>query len=196
MSVQSDPLKEFLIRQNRYSLPEIDLILESTERENFTKGEFLVREGAVSNKCYLVIKGSVRQFQLRQDMEKTSAFFLEGDPIIMYSSYLEEKASEYSLQCLEDTILVSGAREKEKQMHLSHPLLEYLTHHFLKEDFRKAEQYIALLNIHPPEERYLWLLQNQPQLITRIPLIHISSYLGITPESLSRIRKRILVNKH
>ncbi|MNY74650.1 hypothetical protein D3C86_2137250 [compost metagenome] len=59
-------------------------------------------------------------------------------------------------------------------------------------DYRKAERYIALLNNYNPEERYLKFMKSNPNFLNRIPLVHIASYLSITPESLSRIRKRVV----
>lgn len=77
-------------------------------------------------------------------------------------------------------------------MHAEKPVLEYITHHIMVDDFKKAEDYISLLNNFSPEERYLQLVKNNPKILQRAPLIYIASYLGITPESLSRIRRRTL----
>lgn len=62
------------------------------------------------------------------------------------------------------------------------------------EDYKKAESYITLLNGFSPEERYILLMKSRPGILNRIPLVYISSYLGITPESLSRIRRRIFTS--
>ncbi|WP_410594999.1 hypothetical protein, partial [Bacillus sp. SIMBA_074] len=65
-------------------------------------------------------------------------------PMVIYSSYLDGKPSEFSIQCLEDTILVSGTREKELEMQLKNPVLEHITSFIMASDYRKAERYIAL----------------------------------------------------
>lgn len=184
--------REFLLKFNRFKPEEIDFIIENTSVETFKKGETILREGSVCKKCYLVIQGALRQFKLIDGAEKVSGFFFEGDPVVSYSSYLNAQASEYSIQCLEDTVLISGTREKELEMHSENPVLEYITHHIMVDDFKKAEDYISLLNNFNPEERYLQLLNNSPEILKRVPLLYIASYLGITPESLSRIRRRTL----
>lgn len=186
------PLTEFLHQFNRFSTEDMELIRQNTSTETFKKGELVLREGTVSKKCYLVIRGSLRQFKLVDGTEKTSAFFFEEDPIVSYSSYLNALPSEYSIQCLEDCVLVSGTKEQELEMRRMNPRLEFLTHDLLAGDFKKAEQYISLLNNYSPEERYQLLLKTEPKIIQRVSLVHIASYLGITPESLSRIRKRIV----
>lgn len=188
----SDLAERFLLKFKRFTPEDVSLILENTTVESFKKGEIVLKEGVVSNKCYLVIQGSLRQFKLIDGVEKTSAFFFEEDPVISYSGYLRNEPSEYAVQCLEDCILISGTKEQELKMRQTNPLLEYLAHHIMVNDFKKAENYISLLNNFSPEERYQLLLKSNPQLFSRVSLVYIASYLGITPESLSRIRKRIL----
>lgn len=185
------PLKEFLLQFNRFSPDDLELVLQNTSVETFRKGDLVLEEGRISKKCYLVIRGSLRQFKLVDGTEKNSAFFFEEDPVVSYSSYLNNLPSEYSIQCLEDCVLISGTKEQELEMRRVNPQLEFLTHDLLASDFKKAEHYISLLNNFSPEERYLQLLKTEPKIINRVSLVYIASYLGITPESLSRIRKRI-----
>lgn len=192
----SDLPKGFLLKFKRFTPEDVSLILENTTVESFKKGEIVLKEGVVSNKCYLVIQGSLRQFKLIDGVEKTSAFFFEEDPVISYSGYLRNEPSEYAVQCLEDCILISGTKEQELKMRQTNPLLEYLAHHIMINDFKKAENYISLLNNFSPEERYQLLLKTNPQLFSRVSLVYIASYLGITPESLSRIRRRIVKIKN
>ena len=192
----SDLAKGFLLKFKRFTPEDVSLILENTTVESFKKGEIVLKEGVVSNKCYLVIQGSLRQFKLIDGVEKTSAFFFEEDPVISYSGYLRNEPSEYAVQCLEDCILISGTKEQELKMRQTNPLLEYLAHHIMINDFKKAENYISLLNNFSPEERYQLLLKTNPQLFSRVSLVYIASYLGITPESLSRIRRRIVKIKN
>lgn len=192
----SDLAKRFLQKFKRFTSEDVSLILENTRVELFKKGEVVLEEGVVSNKCYLVIQGSLRQFKLIDGTEKTSAFFFEEDPVISYSGYLKNEPSEYAVQCLEDCMLISGTKEQELKMRQTNPLLEYLAHHIMVNDFKKAENYISLLNNFSPEERYQLLVKNNPQLFNRVPLVHIASYLGVTPESLSRIRRRIVKTKN
>ncbi|WP_433832741.1 Crp/Fnr family transcriptional regulator [Flavobacterium anhuiense] len=185
-------LRKFLEQFNRFKPADIDLIIENTTIETFKKGDLVVLEGQMSNKCYLVLKGCLRQFKMIDGVEKTSGFFIEEMPLVIYSSYLDAKPSEFTVQCLEDTILVSGTREKELEMQLKSPVLEHITSLIMVLDYRKAERYIALLNNYNPEERYLKFMKSNPNFLNRIPLVHIASYLSITPESLSRIRKRVV----
>ncbi|WP_314004281.1 Crp/Fnr family transcriptional regulator [Xanthocytophaga flava] len=189
-----DIARQFLLKFNRFSSNEIDLILYNTSIEEFRKGQFVIQEGSVCKKCYFVLKGVLRQFKTIDGVEKTSDFFLEKDPVVLYSSYMHGKPSENSLHCMEDCVLLSGTKEQEIAMQKSNPSLEHLLYGLLADDYRKAENYITLLNGFNPEQRYLALLETRPELLNRVPLVYIASYIGITPESLSRIRKRIMSN--
>ena len=132
-------------------------------------------------------------YKLIDGNEKTTAFFVEGQAAILYSSYLEQKPSDYYLSCIEDSILTVGTREQEQELHRKYPNLEHLIYSLLPKDFTKAQEHIALLNNYNPEERYRILLQKQPELLNRVPLHQLASLIGVTPESLSRIRKRVVM---
>jgi len=174
-----------------FNQAEIHAILAHTQVETFQKGQVVVTQGKHCHQCYLVVKGCLRQYQLVDGEEKTTGFFVEGEPAVMYSSYLNGQPSDYSLSCVEDCVLLSGTREQEKEMHQKHPTLAHLTFSLMLQDYQKAENYIALLNGYKPEDRYRMLLETQPKLVNRVPLHLLASFLGVTPESLSRIRKRI-----
>ena len=188
-------LAQFLSSFKKFNESEINAIVEHTQMESFKKGAIILTEGQICNKCYFVLKGCVRQYQLINGNEKTTAFFIEGQAAVLYSSYLEKKPSDYYLSCVEDSILTVGTREQEKELHKLYPNLEHLTYTLLPQDFTKAQEHIALLNNFSPEERYLLLMQKQPELINRVPLHQIASLIGVTPESFSRIRKRILMKE-
>lgn len=188
-------LTDFISRFNKFDENEIAAIVENTQIESFKKGALILKEGNICNKCYFVLKGCVRQFQLVNGEEKTTAFFTEGQAAVLYSSYLENSPSKYYLSCVEDCILTTGTREQEKELHKKYPKLEYLVHTLMPQDYAKAQDRISLLNNYNPEERYLILMETQSELLNRVPLHQIASYIGVTPESFSRIRKRVLIKE-
>ncbi|MDJ1485000.1 Crp/Fnr family transcriptional regulator [Cytophagaceae bacterium YF14B1] len=187
-----DITRQFLLKFNKFSSDEINLILDNTSIEKFRKGQFVVQAGSICKKCYFVLQGCLRQFRIIDGVEKTSDFFLEKEPVVLYSSYMDRKPAESSVQCLEDCILLSGTKEQEITMHKTNPSLEHLIYTLLSDDYKKAESYITLLTCFNPEQRYLALLETRPEILNRVPLVYIASYIGVTPESLSRIRKRIM----
>lgn len=187
-------LRNFIETFKTFAPEEIDAIVAHTQLKSFKKGTIILREGDVASTCYFIISGCIRQFQLVNGDEKTTAFFQEGQAAILYSSYLNKVPSEYYLSCLEDCILVAGTREEEEKLHRQYPKLAYLVHTLMPEDYLKMQQRLAALSNYNPEERYRMLLQLQPELMNRVPLHQLASYIGVTPESFSRIRKRVLQN--
>ncbi|GAL86520.1 cyclic nucleotide binding regulatory protein [Sporocytophaga myxococcoides] len=187
-------LRDFITGLNKFEEDEIQFIVENTDVRAFQKGEIIQREGNVCDTCYFVLKGCIRQYQLADGEERTTAFFIEGEPAVLYSSYLEQAPSAYWLVCTEDCILITGTREQEYELHRKYPKLKYLVHTLMTQDYSKIEYRMNLLNHHKPEERYRILMKMQPELLNRVPLHQIASYIGVTPESFSRIRKRLMEN--
>ncbi|MFY0598571.1 MAG: Crp/Fnr family transcriptional regulator [Cyclobacteriaceae bacterium] len=185
-------LTQFLINLDKFSRNEVNAIVEHTETESFKKGTIILKESQISNECYFVLKGCIRQYQLVNGEEKTTGFFIEGQAVVLYSSYLEKISSNYYLSCVEDSVLAIGTRGQEQELRQQYPNLEHLVYNLMSKDFIKAQEHIELLKNYSPEERYLAVMQHQPELVNRVPLHQIASLIGITPESFGRIRKRIL----
>jgi len=190
-----DLLKQFISTFDRFEEQEVDAIIESTEVESLKKGSTILREGQICHKCYFVLKGCLRQYQLVNGEEKTTRFFMEGEAAVLYSSYMDKLPSDYYLSCVEDCILTTGTRGREEELHEQYPNLEYLIHTLMPQDYARTQEHIALLNNYTPEQRYLRLIETRPELINRVPLHQIASLIGITPESFSRIRKRVLMKE-
>ena len=95
---------------------------------------------------------------------------------------------------MEDSTLVVCYPDRAEAMFKRFPKFESLCRILTEEDLGKTQEAFATFVISSPEERYLNLLKNRPGLINRVPQYQLASYLGIKPESLSRIRKRITVN--
>lgn len=171
---------------------EIKGILENIRIRSFKKGSILLREGQVSSLCYFVLKGCVRQYYLVNDEEKTTNFYTEGQPVTPYEGTFNRKPSKYYLSCVEDTILSAGTAEDEARMFKIFPQFEAICRIAVEEELGKSQEALASYIISSPEERYLNLMKNRPDLLDRVPQYQLASFLGVTPESLSRIRKRIM----
>lgn len=156
------------------------------------KGELLMEEGEIYSRCYFVLKGLVRQYYVLDGEEKTTAFFIENQTVASFTHYTMQKPSDHYLACVEDSILVVGAFDVEPVMFEKYPALEKLTRIMMGEDMAKTQDRLSAFVTSSPEKRYLDFLENRPELVQRVPLHQIASYLGITAESLSRIRKRLM----
>lgn len=170
---------------------EADAILKVLVHKTFRKGTHLLREGQISKACYFNIEGLVRQYELIDGEEKTTDFYLEGDAIVAFDSASKNIPCAFNWVCQEETTLVIGRLDKIEDNYAANPKLEKMSSLFISQNFGKYQNFSSSFVTLSPEERYLKLMKDNPALLNRVPQYHIASYLGIKPETLSRIRKRI-----
>jgi CRP-like cAMP-binding protein len=189
-------MKEILFKyMNKFTslnAVEQQAVVEDIHIEEYKKGTVLLRQGDVPTKCYFVLKGCVRQFSINETgKEVTSNFYTEEQAISIFNSHKQDKSSEYTFTCLEDSVLVVGDLVIEKDMYNKYGQLESMTRKMIEEKFGQVQDEYASFIASTPEERFKSLLLKRPHLIDRVPQHQLASYLGITPESLSRIKKRV-----
>ncbi len=166
-------------------------VTECIPIKTFEKGHILLREGQVSNESYFNIKGLVRKYYLVDGEERTTEFYVEKDAISSLQSYNLNVPANHYLECIEDCRLAVLSREKEQELFKRVPNFESLCRVSVEEELGAYQDKLAQFMISSPEKRYLDLMENRPDLLQRVPQYHLASYLGVKPESLSRIRKRI-----
>ncbi|WP_425803211.1 Crp/Fnr family transcriptional regulator [Desulfitobacterium sp. Sab5] len=185
-------LRQFMESNTQLSESEMREIMERILVSIYQKGTVLLKQGDISDKCYFVLKGCIRQYAIGDDgKETTYNFFTEGQSVILFKSYKQKVPSAYFLSCLEESTLIVGSLDSEEKMYDQFPELKNITRTMMEQNFGQAQDDTALLMGAAPEERYLRLLEKRPGLIKRVPQHQLASYLGITPESLSRIKKRL-----
>ncbi|WP_442587259.1 Crp/Fnr family transcriptional regulator [Pedobacter sp. AW31-3R] len=147
--------------------------------------------GSIENRLYFVIKGVLRLYCINTKEEETTTFiFSEGNFASCYESFLTGQPSEQGLETLEDCILLVIDKAAFDSLHQSMPKMNLLTRMIADKRFINSQKVFIGHITRSPEERYLDFEQDHGQLLLRVPLNIIASYLGITPVSLSRIRKR------
>jgi CRP/FNR family transcriptional regulator, anaerobic regulatory protein len=158
------------------------------------KKEHWIQQGDMFTDIAFVVKGCFRTYFMKNDQERTSQFFFENSWYTDYESWVTRQPTCVSVEALEPTeLMVIPFRELER-LYEQNPKFERVGR-VMAEDtiIRIRNRNISLLN-DSPEERYLQLLQQRPKVIKRVPQHLIASYLGIEPETLSRIRKKITVS--
>lgn len=167
-------------------------LIDGLNIQTHKKGSILLREGQIPRLCYFVLKGCVRQYYLVDGEERTTNFFSEGQPINTLESTLKISPSKFYLSCLEECVLTQGSPEDEAKLFARFPVYADICRLAVEDELSKNQNILANFRLSSPEERYLNLVQTRPELIDRVPQYQLASYLGIKPESLSRIRKRIM----
>jgi CRP-like cAMP-binding protein len=166
-------------------------VAEQLTVRRFPKGHLLLTSGAVADRCFYLLEGCIRQYQLQDGVEKTTNFFTERQAVVSFASYLHQKPVNHYWECLEDCLLIEGDLKAEADMYEQFPPLQLITRAMMAEDLGQIQEERAAFITSTPKQRYLHLLERRPGLIHRVPQHQVASYLGVTPESLSRIRRRI-----
>lgn len=173
----------------------IKTILEN--HPNLTKQIFvenktiLLREGEIAKNIFFIKEGLLRAWINHDGKEITFQFFFENEMVASVESFRNNKPSTLSIQAIEPTTLLVLSKKNFMQAFQSFPeVKDFLLETAFKRFSDYTKLYLSFLK-NNPEERYCDLIINQPKIIQRVPQHFIASYLGITPVSLSRIRKKI-----
>ncbi len=158
---------------------------------SYKKGTVLLKEGDLSRDGYFVIKGCLRSYYIIDGEEKTTAFYTESESFAPLC-IVNNKPSEHYVSCVEDSIITVANPEIEKTIFEKFPRFETLCRVLSEELLSKNQASFDEFKTSSPEQRYLNLLQTRPDLLQRVPLHQLASYLGMKPPSLSRIRKRLV----
>ena len=178
----------FLSEDEKNALVSLDMF------RAFKKGTILLKEGQLSRDGYFVLKGCLRTFYVVDGNEKTTAFYTEMEGITPHC-VLSEQPSEYFIACVEDSILTVANPDMEVAMYEKFPKFESLCRVLSEELLAKAQYSLDQFKTLSPEERYANLVETRPDLLQRIPQHQLASFIGITPQSLSRLRARIVTKK-
>ena len=155
------------------------------------KGTILLEEGQITKESFFVLKGCIRKYYILDGEEKTTAFYTEMEGLTPHC-VASQTPSEYYVSCLEDSILIVSNTDMESEVNGKFPKFETLCRILSEERLGKQQIDFDAFKTSSPEQRYLNLLQLQPDLIQRVPQHQLASYLGIKPQSLSRLRARII----
>lgn len=188
-----DLLFDFISKYVSLTEDEKKAVLSLDIFHSFKKGTILLKEGQKSQDDYFVLNGCIRKYYIINSEEKTTAFFTEMEGITPHC-VLNKAPSEYYISCVEDTILTVSNPDMGVELFAKFPKFESLCRVLSEELIAKQQINFDEFKISSPEQRYLNLLQKRPDLIQRVPQHQLASYLGVKPQSLSRLRARILEN--
>jgi CRP-like cAMP-binding protein len=173
---------------------ELEKILEEIiVVKSYKKGTVLLKEGEPANEQFIIFKGCIRSYVYVDGEEKILEFYTEGQPVNPVS-YGSNTPSTHYLDCIEDTVACVNTPQYEKEILLAYPQLtsvcrvqRIVSDKMLSDNQASFNDY----RVASAGERYLKLIKERPNLIQRVPQYQLASYLGIRPETLSRIRKKL-----
>lgn len=187
-------LFDFIAKYISLSEEEKNAIISTDIFRTVKKGTILLKEGQKSKESYFVLKGCIRAYYVLDGDEKTTAFYTEMEAFTP-PCVINKTPSEYYVACTEDSIITVSDADMEVEINSKFPKFEIMCRLLSEELLAKQRIDFDEFKTSSPEQRYLNLIQKRPDLIQRVPQHQLASYLGIKPQSLSRLRARIVEKK-
>ncbi|OJW55642.1 MAG: Crp/Fnr family transcriptional regulator [Sphingobacteriales bacterium 50-39] len=164
-------------------------------QKKYKKGDHLLAEGEICRNIFFIESGLVRYYINKDGEEQTNYFNKEGEFVCVYTSFLPQGPSTINIQALEDCSVWMITFEGIQQFYKEVKFGERFGRLAIETVFVSAIAQIASFYTDAPEVRYQKFLLDYPAIVQRIPQYYIASYVGVKPQSLSRIRKRLSSSK-
>ena len=178
---------EELLKENPELIADYQKILVPL---SLPKNHLLHIENDVCRHSYIIKNGAARIYHFKDGKDITSYFAFEGEAITAIDSLLQQERSKYNIELLEDSSIFSVSYEEIEKFYQKSIIHERFGRLYLQQVYVDLVQRIEDIQFHTAQERYDNLLIKQPHILQRVALKHIASYLGITQETLSRIRTK------
>jgi CRP/FNR family transcriptional regulator, anaerobic regulatory protein len=166
------------------------LLLPKFRLKTYKKGTFLLKKGHVARDAHFIISGLARCFYEHRGKEITNFFAFENEGITSSLSFMTQKPSDEIIQVLEDSEVATISYVDLEKLYKQNLEICNMGRKFIEGISIDLEARIRVFQITAAQDRYDYILANKPQIIQRVPLKYLASFLGITPETLSRIRRK------
>ncbi|MCU0343802.1 MAG: Crp/Fnr family transcriptional regulator [Ignavibacterium sp.] len=192
--ISENTLKTFRTFVNRF-IPTDDKLFETIiscfEFKKAARKELLLEAGKTANKIFFLSEGFVRFFHTKKDgTEVTSDFYFAPGFITSFTSLIEQKPSIVNIQVMVKMDVLFIKYKDLMALYDKEHKVERLGRLLAEKVFITSEKHLLSFLNDSPQDRYLWLMKEYPEYVKNIPLHYLASYLGVTAESLSRIRNR------
>lgn len=159
------------------------------------RGKLLLKAGTVCEYLYFIIRGAVRGYLTTEKKDITTWITAENEVVTSISTLDLEIPALENMEAIEDCEMLVLKTADLNELYLRHPEFNITGRKLLQQYYRDAENRAYLMRIATAESKYKYFLERHNNLLNRIQLTHIASYLGMTLETLSRIRKKLSTNK-
>lgn len=185
-------LKEQILSIATFTENEMEKIISCFEYEKFDSKTYIASIGKINNRIFFIINGLARTYYLKNGKEITTYLSCDNGFIASYSSFINQTPSYENIHCLEECEVLSITYEKMQYLYAEIPNWERVGRILAEQNFLCMADRLLKLQMISAKEKYQTFLKTAPsKIIQRTPLLHVASFLGITPESLSRIRQNI-----
>ncbi len=178
--------------KERVMLPQAakDDLKDAVEEIQVKKNHYLLRQGRIPDYLWFISEGSVRVFYEHDGKEITSWIYNKGRIATAYGSFFSRKSSYDNIQCTEDCVLIRISYDKLQALYKTHPAMQAFGRIWMEEMVEGLDNFYKGYMFMSAKEKYALLLSYFPDVTQRVNLGHIASFLGISQETLSRIRRK------
>lgn len=188
-------LLDFFNKMIPLSATEVDLVRSSFVPRKFRKKQTVLQEGEVCTYFYFVAEGCLRMYKIdEKGSTHVLQFAAENQWIVDLGSFHSVQPSELIIDALENTVALQINRDDLIALYLRAPKFDRIFRVLLENSYVRLQERLLQTISSTAEERYQRFLSGYPQLVNRLSQIQIASYLGITPEFLSRLRNRSVIS--
>jgi CRP-like cAMP-binding protein len=191
-TVMLDKLKEYCKRIVPLTDNELKLIDKYFEPTSFNKKDYLLTDGKICNFIAFISEGAIRHFHLKNGIEKTCDISFANSWVTDFQSFTSGTSCIMNLQALENTTAIVITKKNLIELYKECGKYETFGRLMAEQVAQRATEIAMSLSSDKPEERYLNLIKSHPDIFQRVQQKYIANFLGVSPESLSRIRKRIV----
>jgi len=188
----TDDLLKFIHSYSDFSEESWDLLRSVIIETEFRKGDHLVEADKVCNSLFFIRKGYCRAFNIQDGIEINTSFYFENDIATNMNSYVFNQNSTFAIQACEPVSAYRFDKSDVFEISKKAPEIELIAKRNLQMIAAKQEKQLELYRLLTARQRYEYLEKNQPEIIQRVSLTQLSSYLGVARETLSRIRNKRL----
>jgi CRP/FNR family transcriptional regulator, anaerobic regulatory protein len=165
------------------------------KKETIAKGKVILKQGTVCQNLSFIEAGAFRQYRTEDVDEYAYDFSFEEDYAVDFKSFLTGSPATINISALRDSVVVSISKSDLDKVYQICPAFQEFGRLMVERAFVYDDERIQSLLYDTPEERYLKLMQRDAHLLAEIPLYSIASYMGVRPETLSRIRANLSKKK-
>ncbi len=183
--------KKYLMQMTPMDNKSFDIAIKYLKIERIKKGEFLVREGQICNKIAFIHEGLFRIYNLKEGIEINTCFCKENSITSSFNSFIHQIPSNESIQSLEDSVIVTLSSANLINLYKESTIWQNIRLLLTEKECLRLSDRANSLSFESALEKYKNLIKYQPEIIQRVSIQHIASYLGISRETLSRIRSQI-----
>ena len=166
----------------------IDALAGILQPFKYAKGDVVLPEGETCRHMYFVDKGMVRQYYYKGGRDVTEHFSYEGRIVVCIESFLKQEPSRLIVEALENSRLYGMPYDALRELADENKEIALLYRKIIEHALISSQVYADSQRFESASERYLRLLNDKPEILLRAPMLHIASYLQMSPETLSRVR--------